>query len=308
MAGRGYNAYPGAQPQRTTYPQPTYPQSTNYPPQGGSYPPPSGQPGYPQQPGQPGYPSTQTSYPPQQQQPGYPPQLPQRTQSGYPTQTGYPPQQTGYPPQQPGYQQTGYPPQTQTAYPQQTNPPPRAQDWFTQYVNQLTPQEQQQCQQWFQLVDKDRSGSIQAIELAEVQFNGKAIGLQVATKLIKVFDRDGSGSIEFNEYCALHKFMMTMQNAFFQADSDRSGTIDSREIWLALTGAGFQISSPTVQAIVQKFDKTGRGLDFSNFLYLCGHLAHVRSIYEWNDPQRRGQIVLTFDNLAHIATDILNIV
>jgi len=45
------------------------------------------------------------------------------------------------------------------------------------------------------LVDKDRSGNIQSSELAQIQFNNQPIGINVATKLIKVFDKDGSGSI-----------------------------------------------------------------------------------------------------------------
>jgi len=184
--------------------------------------------------------------------------------------------------------------------------PPQPQDWYSHYAHQLSQQDLQQCQQWFGLVDKDRSGNIQAAELAQIQFNNQPIGINVAAKLIKVFDKDGSGSIEFKEYCILHKFMLHMQNAFFQADKDRSGSIDSQEIWTAINAAGFQVSLQTIQAIVNKFDPTKRGLPFSSFLYLCAHLAHIRSIYDWNDQQRRGYITLTYDALCHIGTDILN--
>lgn len=35
-----------------------------------------------------------------------------------------------------------------------------------------------------------------------------------------------------------------------------------------------------MQACVNKFDTTRRGLDFPTFLYLCSHLAQIRSIFE----------------------------
>jgi len=96
-----------------------------------------------------------------------------------------------------------------------------------------------------------------------------------------------------------------MQNSFFTADKDRSGTIDAQEIHAALIQAGFQLSMPTVQAAVAKFDPTRRGLDFPNFLFLCAHLAHCRSIFEWNDAQRSGQIHITYDAFCHIGIDLI---
>jgi hypothetical protein len=42
--------------------------------------------------------------------------------------------------------------------------------------------------------------------------------------LMQVFDSDYSGSIEFNEYAALHKFIHTMQFAFTQADAVSTNT------------------------------------------------------------------------------------
>jgi len=179
--------------------------------------------------------------------------------------------------------------------------------WYATYYNQVAsnPQIMGQVQAWFRAIDRDGSGQVSANELAGIQFNQRPIGMVVAQKLVKVFDKDMSGEIDFKEYAALHQFLTTMQNVFFQADEDRSGTIDAREIFSALTGAGFQLSFPTITACVNKFDTTRRGLDFPTFLYLCAHLAHLRSIFEWNDPQNTGRISLTYDNLCHIGTDIL---
>jgi len=138
-------------------------------------------------------------------------------------------------------------------------------------------------------------------------FNGRPLGPQVGKKLVKVFDKDSSGTIDMREYCILHKFLTEMQALFFAADTDRSGTLDEREVFQAITNCGFQVSFPTVAALCKKFDITGRKMyDFSVFLFMVAHLAHCRSIFEWNDTARTGQIALTYDSLCHIGTDLLS--
>lgn len=141
-----------------------------------------------------------------------------------------------------------------------------------------------EIQAWFRSVDRDGSGTITANEIAgstsslfsfcclkrsfnstlSVTFNGVPLGLDVASKLVRVFDRDGNRHIgvnalvhslhgmavltffwpDFYEYAAMHKFLASLQAAFFAADSNRSGTIDANEIYNALTRAGFQVRLP----------------------------------------------------------------
>jgi Ca2+-binding EF-hand superfamily protein len=99
---------------------------------------------------------------------------------------------------------------------------------------------------------------------------------------------------------------MNMFNAFSSADRDRSGTVDAQEIHQALTTAGFQLSMNSLQALTQKFSQPGgRGVDIANFLFICAHLGHLRSIFEWNDSDRDGKITLTYDSMTHIGTEIL---
>jgi Ca2+-binding EF-hand superfamily protein len=156
---------------------------------------------------------------------------------------GYPPQQGGYPPQgQPG------------------------QPWYNQYNTGVDAQKMQTLRAWFDSVDKDRSGQINAPELAQVQFGGKPLGPEIAAKFIKVYDRDNTKSIDFNEYVALHQMLEKLSNAFFTADADRSGTLDAREIYTAIQQAGFQGLSPQtidafgrkIQALTKPFPQPGQ--------------------------------------------------
>jgi len=229
--------------------------------------------------------------------PGYPPQ----TAYGMPPATGYPPQTGGYVTQQTVTTMTstqgggGMPPPPSTGF---------NNSWFAQFYNQINPQEMYEIQSWFASIDLDRSGSITANEIAAITFNGVPLGLEVASKLVQVFDRDRSGNVSFHEYASMHKFLSTLQAAFFAADQDRSGRIDAREIYNALARCGFTASFPSIQALMYKYDKTGYGLMFQDFLKVCSTIAQTRSLFQWKDPQRTGQISVTQDQLIELVAQM----
>ena len=95
-----------------------------------------------------------------------------------------------------------------------------------------------------------------------------------------------------------------MTAAFFSSDVDRNGSLGHYEVFTALQQAGFQCSQSTVQSICAKYDN-GRGVELLSFLQVAGHLATIRTIFEFNDQQNSGKIALSFDQLAHITTHLL---
>jgi peflin len=153
-------------------------------------------------------------------------------------------------------------------------------------------------------VDADRSGSITVAELQNLAFGGVPLGFDIALKLIKVFDSDYSGSIEFNEYAALHKFIHTMQFAFTQADANRNGVLDANEIHLALQQAGFRINLLAVQALFRKHSKGQKEIGFSTFLGLVADVALLRTKFESFDAKRTGYITISLDSLIMMSADV----
>ena len=53
-----------------------------------------------------------------------------------------------------------------------------------------------------------------------------------------MFDKDGSGTIDFNEFASLWKYVTDWQACFRGFDRDNSGTIDGFELKNALTSFG----------------------------------------------------------------------
>eukprot|EP01102_Stenamoeba_stenopodia_P002948 TRINITY_DN12885_c0_g1_i1.p1 TRINITY_DN12885_c0_g1~~TRINITY_DN12885_c0_g1_i1.p1 ORF type:complete len:253 (-),score=40.11 TRINITY_DN12885_c0_g1_i1:93-851(-) len=198
-------------------------------------------------------------------------------------------------------------PQSQS-YPYGTNslvPPPSFKGWHTQFYHQLTPAELAELQRWFTTVDRDRSGTITADELQGLAFGGRPLGYSSALKLVKVFDRDYSGSIDFFEYAALHKFITSMQNAFMQADSDRNGVLDQRELVYALQISGFQLTPRAVDALYRRHDKTmTQGVPFPMFLDLAADVALLKNQFEWLDADRDGFVTINLDQLIQMVGDI----
>jgi Ca2+-binding EF-hand superfamily protein len=58
-----------------------------------------------------------------------------------------------------------------------------------------------------------------------------------------MFDRDNSGSINFQEFAALWKYVTDWQNTFRSFDRDNSGAIDKNELKNAMTTFGKYLCS-----------------------------------------------------------------
>ena len=56
--------------------------------------------------------------------------------------------------------------------------------------------------------------------------------------MIGMFDRDGSATIDFEEFASLWKYIDDWQKCFRSFDKDNSGSIDKNELKLALTTFG----------------------------------------------------------------------
>merc|ERR1711991_93411 len=123
------------------------------------------------------------------------------------------------------------------------------QAWYAKFYNDMAPHEKQEAKAWFAAIDRDRSGSITANEIAQCTFANQPLGWDTAAKLVRVFDKDMSGSIDQFEYFCMHKFLSLMQHAFFSGDKDRSGRLDAREIHTALGVGQMQVPMQAVNVL-----------------------------------------------------------
>lgn len=121
-------------------------------------------------------------------------------------------------------------------------------------------------------VDKDRSGHISADELQVALSNGtwSAFNPETVRLMIGMFDRENRGTVSFQDFGALWKYVTDWQNCFRSFDRDNSGNIDKQELKTALTSFGYRLSDHLIEILLRKFDRFGRGtILFDDFIQCC---------------------------------------
>ncbi|KXN87077.1 Programmed cell death protein 6 [Leucoagaricus sp. SymC.cos] len=158
---------------------------------------------------------------------------------------------------------------------------------------------------WFTAVDTDRSGHITAEELRMFSVSCLAFDLDTVKLLMTLFDTDRSGTIGFNEFSGLWKYVKDWQNVFRHFDRDHSGSIDGPELQQALTQFGFNISPVLIQLVQKKYDikASGQhlpgqalpGISFDRFVRACVVVKQLTESFQNLDTDKDGWIQISYD-------------
>jgi len=157
---------------------------------------------------------------------------------------------------------------------------------------------------WFSTVDTDHSGSINAHELERALINGDwtPFDLDTVKMLMSIFDTDRSGTIGFNEFAGLWKYIKDWQNVFRHFDRDRSGSIDGQELREALSQFGYQLSPPILDLIQRKYASSAAvarmpppGITFDRFVRACVVIKQLSEAFGRLDTDRDGWIQINYD-------------
>ncbi|XP_072167871.1 sorcin-like isoform X1 [Diadema setosum] len=276
--------YPGGYGQA---PPPTNPSAPgSVPPQGQGYgnpyaaPPPGQAPGY-------GAPPPRQAAPYGAPPPGQAPQYgapPPGQAPGY----GAPPPQQGYgaPPAGHGYGAPGYNP----GY-TQGGPPPGADPTLWS---------------WFKAVDQDNSQAITAEELQKALLNGNWSNFNVETcrLMIGMFDKDRNGTINFNEFAALWKYIQDWRGCFDRFDRDRSGNIDAGELNHAFATFGYRLSPQFCHLVVKRFDRGHvNTIKFDDFIQVCVMLKSLTEAFRRKDTSMNGVITVHYEDFLEMVLE-----
>jgi len=249
--------------------------------------PPSGYPG--QQQGYPGAPPSGYPGAPAQQQGGYP-GAPGGAPQGY---GGAPPAQGGY-----GGGGGGYSGGPGGGYQQQGGGAPMGGGY-----GQQQPPVDPQIAQWFNAVDTDRSGQIDAVELQRALVNGNWSNFseEACRMMIEMFDLDRSGSINMHEFASLFKYINDWKSLFERIDRDRSGFIEEPELRQALEQMGYRFSTTFISNLLAKYDPRGRRLTLDNFIVSNVQIKRLTDSFRSRDKEMRGSATLAYEDFIGIA-------
>ncbi|CAK9825873.1 Programmed cell death protein 6 [Anthophora retusa] len=169
----------------------------------------------------------------------------------------------------------------------------------------------------FQRVDQDRSGSITADELQQALSNGTWTPFNPETVRLMIvrfigagmfdidkndpgssgmFDKNQKGTVSFEEFGALWKYVTDWQNCFRSFDRDNSGNIDRNELKTALTNFGYRLSDQIIDTLIRKYDRAGRGtIYFDDFIQCCVVLYTLTSAFRQLDTDLDGVITIHYE-------------
>ncbi|KAJ1642669.1 hypothetical protein LPJ64_005505 [Coemansia asiatica] len=167
-----------------------------------------------------------------------------------------------------------------------------------------------QLQYWFRAVDSDGSGQLDAQELQRALVNGdwSQFSIETVRLMIGMFDRDRSGTINFQEFIGLWSYINQWKDCFRAFDRDGSGTIDRGELHQALNAFGFRVSPQVVNSLVSKYDiqagrvkgpNSGRGaITFDNFINSCVTIRSLTDAFRNLDKDQDGWVNMNYDTVS----------
>ncbi|TDL22894.1 EF-hand [Rickenella mellea] len=165
--------------------------------------------------------------------------------------------------------------------------------------------------QWFTSVDTDRSGEINAKELQAALVNGDwtPFDLDTVKMLMTIFDVDRSGTVGFNEFAGLWKYIGDWQNLFRYFDKDRSGLVDGHEFDTALRQLGYQLSPENMRLLQAKYASSpatygapqSGGITFDRFVRACVAVKKLSDGFRQLDQQqqRNGWVQLNYESFMN---------
>lgn len=159
---------------------------------------------------------------------------------------------------------------------------------------------------WFTAVDADKSGAITVSELQSALVNGNwtKFDLDTVKMLMNIFDTDRSGSITFNEFQGLWRYIKDWQDVFRHFDRDRSGSIDGHELAAALNSFGYKLSPMILSLVEQKYVASGPaamgygpppGITFDRFVRACVVVKTLTESFHAADTDRDGWIQINYE-------------
>ncbi len=131
----------------------------------------------------------------------------------------------------------------------------------------LSEEQKQEIKEAFDLFDTDKTGTIDYHELkVAMRALGFDVKKQEVINLMREFDREGSGQIEYPDFLEIMTSKISERDpieeilkAFKLFDEDNSGRISLRNLRRVARELGENLSDDELQAMIDEFDKDGDG-------------------------------------------------
>ncbi|CAL8468820.1 g8361 [Coccomyxa elongata] len=124
--------------------------------------------------------------------------------------------------------------------------------------------------------------------------------------MIRIHDRDNSGSVDIGEFRTLHQFLLDTQNRFQQADTRRQGRIDEQAVERSLQAQGNRLDGPAFHTLFNAYNPERNGtMDLTEFIAMTLFLQSANATFTAFDQQRTGRVTLDYNQFIYAVANIV---
>ncbi|XP_066359453.1 uncharacterized protein [Miscanthus floridulus] len=154
--------------------------------------------------------------------------------------------------------------------------------------------------EWFDRVDAGRTGNITAAQLQGALAVGNLnFPISVVQQMIRMYDFDRNGTMSFEEFLALNKFLQKVQSVFSTLERGR-GFLSLEEVYEALIKLGFSLDSPAFYTVCESFDKSKKGMiQLDEFISLCIFVQSALNLFNSFDTSKQGRVTFDFNQFVY---------
>ncbi|KAB1223285.1 Sorcin [Morella rubra] len=154
--------------------------------------------------------------------------------------------------------------------------------------------------EWFGRVDTEKTGSVTAPQLKRALAVGNLdFPLTVVQQMIRMYDFDRNGTMSFDEFVALNKFLLKVQQAFSDLERGR-GYIVPNDVYEALVKIGFSLDSPAFYTVCESFDQRKNGtFRLDDFISVCIFVQSARNLFNSFDTAKQGRVTLDLNQFLY---------
>uniref|UniRef100_A0A7S3ERS8 EF-hand domain-containing protein n=1 Tax=Haptolina ericina TaxID=156174 RepID=A0A7S3ERS8_9EUKA len=159
---------------------------------------------------------------------------------------------------------------------------------------------QSALQQWFAMVDTDRSGQISATELQQaLSQGGLTYSLKMVASIIRSQAPPGSIQLDFQGFCRMQQMLSEIQQGFRMFANPQTNTLNLEQVYAALQQRGHTLDKQPGGAfytLCQSFDFDHRGvLTLDTYVAMVITLENAKKVFgRFGSPQ----VHMTFDQFV----------
>ena len=157
---------------------------------------------------------------------------------------------------------------------------------------------------YFDRVDKNSNGFICAKEFQAALTNGiQDFPFQIETvrAMIRAFNLENQQELNFETFVNIWNYVMDWQKCFKRFDTDKSGCINSDELYTALISFGYNISKKMTDLLLKRFDRANKNeILFDDFIRCCLILYGLTKEFQLKDDKQVGKTEITYEDFLEM--------